>query len=281
MSDIANAGVVRRCRPWLGTFVEICVPTGGEAVVDEAYRLIAHVHHRMSFHEETSDLAALRRAPAGEAVEIDADTVAVLRVATALNRRSGGVFDVAIGVRLAATGFLPRPPGTDLRHMTGTTADIEILDDRHVVCRRPMLIDLGGIAKGYAVDLATESLMRAGLSRTLVNAGGDLRVIGTNTIYLRGADGMIDGATELTDSALATSSNSHLRRHHRGRPHSPHLGEGRQPLLSNEAVTVMAGRCVIADAMTKIAMTSRPLAIEMLHELGGALVRPGTARLAA
>ena len=279
MADLA----LRRCRPLLGTFVEIAAPAGMEAAVEAAFAAITRLHRSMSFHEETSDLARLRRAPAGSLVEVDVETVEVLRVAATLHRRSGGLFDVAIGARLVATGFLPRPAGVSLCAMVGTAGDIEIIDDSRVRCRRPMLIDLGGLAKGHAVDRAAAILAGAGAERAIVNAGGDLRVVGGRgqVIHLRDADGRIDGAVEIADAAIASSSNRHLRRRHRGGEVAPHLGRNHAAVLAEEAVTIIAGRCIIADAMTKVALADRRLAMEMLAELGGEIVALPSRRLAA
>ena len=78
-------------------------------------------------------------------VAVDAQTVQVLRFALDLSRATDGLFDVTIGRQLVATKFLPRMTAHPLTYYNGTSADIEIVDESHVVCHRPMLIDLGGI----------------------------------------------------------------------------------------------------------------------------------------
>lgn len=266
--------MIRRCRPLLGTFVEIAVPDGFEGTVAGAFDAVAHIHARMSFHDEGSDLAALRRARAGTAVAVDPHSVAVLRIACDLHARSDGLFDVAVGADLVAAGFLPQPADCPIEGRVGTTGDIQLLDDSHVACARPMLIDLGGIAKGYAVDAATDALAAAGVPRAIVNAGGDLRVLGDRPepVHLRDANGMVDGLIEIADAAVASSSNRHLRRQTDRGMASPHLGRGRRPLLSDLAVTVIAEKCVIADAMTKIAMVDPELAHAMLAPWDGEII---------
>lgn len=268
------APAVRRCRPWLGTFVEITIPDGCDGAAEAGFAAIAHIHRLMSFHEDGSDLAALRRAPAGTIVEVGPETVAVLRISAMLAERSGGLFDVTVGARLAAWGFLPMPCDAHGETLPGTAADIALVDDTHVVCRRPMLIDLGGIAKGFAVDCAVDALRAAGVPRGIVNAGGDLRVFGdrAETVHLRGSDGIITASVEVSDAALASSSNAHLRRQADGREASPHVGRDGAAVLAVDSVTVIARRCVIADAMTKIALADAALAEGMLAELDGALV---------
>lgn len=274
---------VRRCRPLLGTFVEIVAPGGSEEAVEAAFARIAHIHARMSFHEETSDLAMLRRAPAETIVAVDPMTVEVLSVAADLFARSDGLFDVSIGADLAADGFLPMPSGLAPGKAIGTARDIRVVDAGHVRCMRPVLIDLGGIAKGFAVDCAVQVLSEAGIRHAVVNAGGDLRVLGdrAETVYLREVDGTIAFSLVLADAALASSGDIGLVRAPGGKLASPYRGRGRTPIPVRTAVSVVAERCVIADAMTKIALADPALAATMIRDLGGEIVVRPPARAAA
>ena len=136
--------MLTRCKPLLGTLVEISVPEAAAGTVDRAFAAIADIHARMSFHAKDSDLAVLRQAPLGVTVEVAPETVKVLRVALDL--------------------YLPRPEGPMWSRQPGTSADIEIIDDCRVRCHKAMLIDLGGIAKGFAVDRAVAAL-QAGVEK--------------------------------------------------------------------------------------------------------------------
>jgi thiamine biosynthesis lipoprotein len=79
------------------------------------------------------------------------------------------------------------------------------MKSRSAVCRVPLALDLGGIAKGYAIDRAIEALRAAGCVSGLVNAGGDLRVYGrSEAVLLRRADGTCAPLT-LTHAALAVT----------------------------------------------------------------------------
>lgn len=273
--DLATPDLATRCRPLLGTFVEITVPDGFGVAVDAAFAAVAHIHSRMSFHEETSDLGATRRAIPGQPIALDRETVAVLRIALALHETSGGLFDVTIGRQLVESGFLPADGIDSLRQFVGGSSDIIILNDTHIMLRRPALIDLGGIAKGYAVDRAVETLAAHGVPFGIVNAGGDLRAFGPNEwqIGLRDADDVVRSALTIRQGALASSANlaNRLRKH--GTEHSPHIGKRGQPLLVGHRVTIMAEICVIADAMTKVAMADPELADRLLLEFKGHLVR--------
>jgi FAD:protein FMN transferase len=263
--------LVTRCQPLLGTLVEISVPAQAAKSIDAAFAAVRHVHQCMSFQEPGSDLARLRAAPAGSIVTVDPETVVVLRLASALYGQTFGLFDVTIGRELVRSGFLPRVGIADLRDFPGRSTDIEIVDDCNVRCRRRALIDLGGIAKGYAVDRAVEALIARGAVEGLVNAGGDLRAFGTRhwPVHLRDGNGGVTRSLMLVNRAIASSSNLLNRRRRGGQRWSPHLDRDRRPVLIDGTISVVAERCVLADAMTKVAMTAPDLAREILAPHGG------------
>ncbi len=266
--------MITRCRPLLGTFVEITVPVGHEAAADRGFAAVEHVHRAMSFHEGGSDLARLRAAAPGEAMEVDAETVKVLRLALDLFHATDGLFDVTTGRQLVRAGFLPRAGIARLAAFPGTSANIEVVDDHHVRLARRVLIDFGGIAKGHAVDLAVKALAEAGVAEGLVNAGGDLRVFGNRdwTIALRDADAVVRHAVQARDCAMASSANLMNRRRYRGQEQSPHIGQGGRPVITADRVSVVAPICAVADAMTKVAMADPELAGQVLATYGGYLL---------
>lgn len=271
----AGEQLTTRCRPLLGTFVEITVPESFGTAVDAAFAVIAHIHDRMSFHEPTSDLAALRRAAPGQTVAVDRETVAVMRMAIALYNTTDGLFDVAVAPKLVRSGFLPKDGIRRLEQFDGTIADIVIEDDSHIHLKRPVMLDLGGIAKGHAVDRAVETLTERHVPFGLVNAGGDLRAFGPVDwqIRFRDADNITRSQITIRDCAVASSANLLDRRLLRGVLHTPHIGRNGQPVLSDERTTVIAERCMVADAMTKIAMVDPELADQLLASFKGQVVR--------
>lgn len=270
----ATSNLATRCRPLLGTFVEITVPDGFGAAIDAAFAAIAHVHARMSFHEATSDLAAIRQASPDQSVTVDRETVEVLRVAMSLNESTAGLFDVTVARELVRSGFLPDPNIGRIDQFDGGMADIVIEDDTHIYIKRHVLLDLGGIAKGYAVDRAVETLAEFDVPCGVVNAGGDLRTFGPVDwdIGFRDADNMVRSQTTIRHCAVASSANRLQRRSLRGVPQTPHIGRDRRPVLSDKRTTVIAEWCVIADAMTKVAMVDPDLANSLLSPFKGYVV---------
>ena len=266
--------LTRRAQPLLGTIVEIAVDPAHEASIDVAFQAIRYVHARMSFHDEASDLAALAHATHGETITIDPATVIVLRAALELHEQSGGLFDVTIGRELVRARFLPRGNISHLSSYGGTSADIEIVDDSHIRLARRVLIDLGGIAKGYAVDMAVAALRRDGADYGIVNAGGDLRLFGHADIpvSVRCGGGGYAALPALRNCAVASSENSRTRHRIDGQMRTPHIGQGREPVVIDDTVTVIADTCMIADALTKVAMTDLELADRILADHKGFVV---------
>jgi thiamine biosynthesis lipoprotein len=192
----------------------------------------------------------------------------VLKSAREFSRKSDGIFDVTMARQLVKWNYLPR---FDSRIGTGSWRDVVFEKNRRVRFRRPLTIDLGGIAKGFAVDRAVEALKCEGVTAGLVNAGGDLRAFGSGSqlVHVRyPAHPMrVAGALRLRERALATSGIYFARRRHRGRCVSPLL-DGRTGRTASElmSVTVAAADCMTADALTKIVFALRKRAAPLLAQ---------------
>jgi len=284
---------VRRARPLLGTIVAIRASGAErarlEAAVEGAFHQVARVHELMSFHSPDSDITRLNRSASTRPVPVSAETWSVLAVARQLAEVSSGLFDVTVAPALVRWGYLPRPrvPGGSRRAGAGWR-DVDLLDGHAVRFRKPLLVDLGGIAKGYAVDLAVEALEHGGASRGVVNAGGDLRAFGDcgEPVHVRlpHAPERFLALTTLNNAAFATSAGYFARRSWRGRRVSPLVfpTTGR-PCLRRWSVSVKAPRCVLADGLTKVLMLGGESALPTLRAFSaeGFIVTAGVAVLSS
>ncbi len=275
---------IRRCRPLLGTFVEVQASGPGrtklEAAVERAFAAVVRVERRMSYFDPKSDLSRLHRGAAYGMVEIDPWTDRVLAEAHRLSELSVGAFDVTVAGRLFREGFLPLPEGAPRPDPEATAWDI-VRENGRVHFRRPLLIDLGGIAKGFAVDRAIEALGLAGVESAVVNAGGDLRSIGPTPfrVAVRRPDAPAVAAFEvlLSNSALATSGTYFSRRDLDGA--SPLVRPVHERLVGElVSVSVVAPTCLEADALTKVVLARGPRASECLDVLDAEAVRVSVTR---
>ena len=257
---------MKSVRPLLGTYVvvEINDPDEGiaRAATEAAFAAIASVQHLMSAFDPASDVSRINHRAHTEAVRVHPWTAEVLQLAAQIYRDSDGLFDIGIAPRLAGWELLP-PASVDIDYTQSSAAHL-CLEDDVVRCTAPTRIDLGGIAKGYAVDRATNAALKAGACCVLVNAGGDLRVAGDaeEPIYLRDprqpAHARLAGV--LQDGAIATSGTYYSKRLHEGEEISAIVEPATlSPLLSDASHSVIAPTCAAADALTKVlALSGNP-----------------------
>ncbi len=299
---IVDAPVFRRCRPLLGTFVDIAAhppapwPGGGIAdgaaadaavarAVEGAFAAVARIHDLMSPHQAGSDLSRLNRAPVGKWVEVAPETAEVLRLAERVFRATGGLFDPATGGMLRAWGLLPGAAGDEGGEAPlgapGSAAPADgpafaVADDGRARLLRPAFLDLGGIAKGFAVDAAAEALATGAVAHATVNAGGDLRFLGDapRAVHLRdpAQPGLLHPLEGISHAAVATSCACFSAADHAGRRVNalvhPHTG---MPAPEGVGVTVLADSCAMADALTKPVLFAPPEAAHGFLRAFGAI----------
>lgn len=286
MRSCSRLPVVERARPLLGTLVAIRVrglPEGrAHRAVDAAFAEIEQIHARMSFHEPDSDVSRLNREAFHRPVTVDPCTAEVLRLARQMGEHSRGRFDITVAAQLVDWGLLPAPDYPHRPDPRGCWRDVELLAGGAVRFHRAVWIDLGGIAKGYAVDRAVECLHRWGAPQCSVNAGGDLRILGPEMEGIRlnwgsAADSVLP-ILELESGSVASSSGRPARRRHRRRFRGPHVdARERGPVGTCSFVCVVAERCVVADALTKVVLAQGPRSETVLRRHGASahLYRPG------
>ena len=267
---------MRRSRPLLGTFVEIAILDATDDAsmadaVDAAFDAVSKVGRLMSFHDAGSELSAINAAAAGTVIAVDPWSVDVLRIAHDLFVATAGAFDCGIGDVLVAQGDLPAHGNARQAASTrpGSLSDVEVIDDRHVLIHRPVCLDFGGIAKGFAVDKAVEALAAAGVSTAVVNAGGDLRVLGAapQPIHLQPA-GEAQAPRYLgamADGALGTSTAGPAPGKCRGGLVDPFT---RRRLAGSGSFTVIAPTCAVADGLTKALAVAGALDAACLQRYG-------------
>ncbi|HEY6985081.1 MAG TPA: FAD:protein FMN transferase [Rhodanobacteraceae bacterium] len=263
----------RRARPLLGTLVEIRVDdveaAPALAAIDAAFAEIAAVHRLMSFHEYDSDVSRINREASREPVAVDPRAREVIRLALDFARASAGRFDPTIAAELVDWNLLPRPRDAPAPEARVSWRDIEVLADGRVASAKPLWIDLGGIAKGYAVDRAIERLTALGIASACVNAGGDLRRIGPGwePVHIRSpVTQRPDRALLLGEGSVASSSGYFHSARHLGHKVGPHVDALRRKALPlDRAVSVVAERCAVADALTKIVIADTDAAAPLLE----------------
>jgi thiamine biosynthesis lipoprotein len=271
--DSPERMTTRRCRPLLGTFVEITASGSDEERVrhsiDAAFNRIERIQNLMSVHDPDSELSQVNACALLHEVSVSDDTFSVLERGLELARESVGAFDFTIAPTLAHWNLLPAH--LLRQNTTGNWQDVKLLSGRRVRFTKPVAIDVGGIAKGCAVDAAIEMLQSHGACSAMVNAGGDLRVFGhgPSVIHLRHPTDIhsLPHSIELQNASLATSSPSVTECKWRDRTvsHLVNPTSGRA-VTGDISVTVRAQECWLADALTKVVLNAPALAEALMNK---------------
>jgi len=256
---------VRRSQILLGTVVEIDLHGADasrlEAAVSEAFAEIARIEALMSPINPSSDVARLNMTTAPLAVH--PETASVIAFGAELAQKSGGAFDLGLG-RIKALWALESetPHHATAEELAPLLRDLGpgdvSLTDIGMAQRAPAVaVDLGGIAKGYAVDRAVAVLSRAGEVWGSVNAGGDIGFVGSrpDRLWRIGIQhprqaGEVLATLSLEGGAVVTSGDYERfveiegeRYHHL---FDPSTGE---PARRCQTVTVVADGAMLADVL--------------------------------
>lgn len=253
----------------------------GQAVLEEFHR----VDRRMSSYREDSELSRVNDNAADGPVHVSESLFRVLQRAQEVSELSDGAFDISFG----SVGYLydyrekRQPSGDEIATRLGSINYRDILLDpekRTVAFRKPGLrLDLGGIAKGYAVDRGLQILVRKGIRHARLSAGGDLRLVGDK----RGRPWMVgvrDPRSDtrnavilpLSDVAVSTSGDYERffiddggdRIHHILSPSTGKPAEGVQ------SVTILGDDALTTDGLsTAVFVLGAAKGLEMINRLEG------------
>ena len=265
----AGAGWYRREEAIMGTSVEVELHAASRADAEVAIAAVMSEMHRidatMSPHKVTSELSIVNAHAADGPVTVSEGMFGLLSRATAFSKLSGGAFDITF----ASAGNL-------YDYRAGVAPDASALGDvlplidwRHVLldqnarsvrfARRGVRIDLGGFAKGHAVDNSIAILRRLGIAHAMVAAGGDSHVMGSRgdrpwTVAIRDPrrDGAVVAVLPLEDVSISTSGDYErfferdgVRCHHLLDPRT-----GRSP-DGVRSVTIIADDGLTTEAFSK------------------------------
>ncbi|MDB6067887.1 MAG: FAD:protein transferase [Pedosphaera sp.] len=161
----------------------VSLRAAGEEALDEIERLEA----QLSLYRPTSEIARVNALAAKEAVRVTPPVFRLLQQAQGLHRETGGAFDITIAPLVRCWGFMG---GTGQMPEAGELAEararvgmqwVELNEEDFTVrfAREGMMLDLGAIGKGYALERAAGLLREAGITSALLNGG-------TSSVYALG-----------------------------------------------------------------------------------------------
>jgi thiamine biosynthesis lipoprotein len=282
----------------MGTLVtiEVLIPRGAagtsaQQAIERALGWFREIEKRCTRFDAASELMRLAARP-GQAVVVSPMLFEAIRFARLVAEETGGAFDPTAGHRMMARGFdrehrSGRPIHLDIEPAPDADwRDIELDPDRlTITLRRPLIPDLGAVAKGLAIDTAAQELKP--FVNFAIDAGGDLYMSGTNRFdkpwivgirHPRRKDEVLE-SLRISGQAVCTSGD-YERSGADGRSHilDPRTGAVAERVAS---ATVIAPLAMLADALaTAVFVLGPDEGIRLLDRMGvaGIIVTPDLAR---
>ncbi len=248
-----------RSQALLGTYVEIEILEKTPFKLSQidfhheichvVFKEIAKVQRLMSIHDQLSDISAinhLEHTDLPKKIQVHPWTYEVLLIAKKINEETEGLFDC---------GVCEDVGDKQSYKISSTLQSIECVAHHNIMINRPVYLDLGGIAKGYAVDRGIEILKSFGIESAIINAGGDIRVIGDQFFPIQLREFKHQGAFirlgDLQDGAIATSSTLFGCHHIQTGITKLIHPKTRKRIKDYLSYSIVAPTCVIADSLTK------------------------------
>jgi len=281
-----SGSLIQETRFTMDTYATIKVSCENSALarraIDAAFREISRIDGMMSEFSKKSEIYALNHS--NDWVPLSSETVYVLEKAKEYSRISGGCFDITVKPlvdlwmeKTRETGKIPSSEEIENFLKLVDWSALELRENAGRLAKPGMAVTLGGIAKGYAVDRASEVLLSYGIENFIVDIGGDLRVSGR-----KGAErwkigiqdprnpGKILEIFEAENVAVATSGD-YQRFFFLGGKRIHHIIDPRTgyPADLSMSATVMAPTCLEADALSTAVFVMGPESgAELVSRLG-------------
>jgi thiamine biosynthesis lipoprotein len=268
-TGIARAEWYAREEAIMGTRIGVEVwhddPATAEAAIDAVIAEMHRIDALMSVYKPESQLSGVNRDAATRPVKVDAELARLVARALEFSEMSDGAFDITY----ASVGYLYDYRARKHPTEAQIQAALPAINWKHVIVDLPastirftrpgVRIDLGGIAKGHAVDSSIAILKARGIANGTVTAGGDSRILGDRrgrpwVVGIRHPDDRerVIARIPLEDAAISTSGDYEryfdedgVRYHHIIDPKT-----GRSP-AGVRSVTVIAPTSTLAEGLTK------------------------------
>ena len=174
----------------MGTFARVIIVAPNSKIAQkaaaDAFAAIENVDDLMSDFKDDSDIGIVNKEAFQREVQVSEDTFEVIQRSIEFSKLSDGAFDITVGPLMdlfrKSKETEIAPTQEEIENAKAKTGyEKLILDEKNKTVRftvEGMRLDLGGIAKGYGVDKATQAIQKAGAIGALVDIGGNIRCFG-------------------------------------------------------------------------------------------------------
>jgi thiamine biosynthesis lipoprotein len=263
-------------------------PERANALIDSTFHEIQRIEQLMTDYSDTSEVGRINARGGKDSVEVSEELVRLLNISQSFSEKSSGAFDVTVGPIVRAWDFLSSEPEIPskgkirmLRRLVGYK-NLSLVGTKAFLNERGMRLDLGGVAKGYAVNRSIEILKRNRVKNSIVDLGGNLGVWWEGTHALDSSvaeilirhprkEGKFFGAFNVGTAGVSTSGDyqrcfvkNGVRYHHIINPLTGY------PADDVVSVTIIADNAMNADALsTLVFVLGRGKGMEFIKQSKG------------
>ena len=220
-ADAVEGKAIERVQYHMGTYARIISYGGTNEDVELAFQKIMDLDSMFSDYKPESQISRINKSAGERAIKVSDGVIDILTFAKQVSMETNGVFDPTIGVLTIGVYRFGRESKVDINEGSIEKArslvnyrDIQINGNYVMLKKKGMMLDLGGIGKGFAVDQAVDVLINGGISRGMVSLAGDMRVFGNNLeigIQDPGGKGTIATFTTGTGNLAISTSGGYER----------------------------------------------------------------------
>ncbi len=275
----------------MDTVVSISVVSGSASnagwAINQVFGEIEKLSDLLNFYSDKSELSMINKNSGKKPVKVSPETLDIIKEAIAVAGKTGGAFDPTVGAISSLWDFNNKikPEKDDIKKRLKLVSykNIVINENNGTVFlkKEGMMIDLGGIAKGYAADIAVDILISSGIEAALVSVAGDIRayglkpdgapwMIGIRDPRPRSSTENILAALPVKDMAISTSGDYQrffemegMRYHHILAPWNG------MPARECQSVSVISDSSLISDSLsTAVFILGAEKGMKLLDDLG-------------
>ncbi|MCI4625017.1 MAG: FAD:protein FMN transferase [Candidatus Magnetoovum sp. WYHC-5] len=290
MSAAGKGDIYRKSTFVMDTVATITVVADSEGqaegVIDASFKALGEMEQMFSMFKVDSEIGVLNENAGGNSVRVSRDTLELLKESVEIGRLTGGAFDVTVGPITRLWDFTEKKKKPSKEKMAEY---LPLVDYRNIVLdevagtvllkKMGMVVDLGGVAKGYAADKVVEILKKQGIKAGVVAIAGDIKVFGFKDINQpwkigirapRGESDEIIGVLNLVDQAVSTSGDYERffiengeRFHHLINPATGY------PVNDFQSVTIVNEKGINTDALsTAVFVMGKKRGLQFIKDVG-------------
>ena len=256
-----------------------------DQAIAAAFEAIARVNHLASVYDDSSEISLVNREAGNRYVEVDSNLFKIIQQSQKFAELSAGAFDITVSPLIKLWDYhnpnLQVPSAVDIQHALSLVnyQDI-VLENNRIKFKRPGIkIDLGGIAKGEAVDRAMSVLKKRGITDAMVNIGGNLSAMSSKLtkdkrkVWVRHPrqEGKFYGYFKMDNGSVATSGDyerffmvDSVRYHHIIDPKTGY------PATGCVSTTIRAKNAMLADVLSTTVFVLGPeKGMQLIDQLEG------------